>query len=57
MGSFFKYAATFVAGVGVGVGVKYGYDKYHETDTPCCEVPEAEDPRDEVGDPPDVEEA
>ena len=57
MGSFFKYAATFVAGVGVGVGVKYGYAKYHENDTPCCDAPvESEDPRDDVGDPPEVEE-
>ena len=57
MGSFFKYAAAFAAGVGVGVGAKYGYDKYHEGSDCCCDSQvEADDPRDDIGDPPEVEE-
>lgn len=57
MGNFFKYAAVFAAGMGVGAGVKYGYDKYHDNDTPSeCDSVETEDPRDDLGDPPEVEE-
>lgn len=57
MGNFFKYAAVFAAGMGVGAGVTYGYDKYHDNDTPSseCDSVETEDPRDDIGDPPDPE--
>lgn len=56
MGTFFKYAAAFAAGVGVGVGAKYGYDKYCGTNDCCCDPQaEADDPRDDIGDPPEVE--
>ena len=57
MANFFKYAAAFVAGMGAGAAAKYGYDKYHEGNAPECDSPEVDtDPRDDLGDPPEVEE-
>lgn len=58
MANFFKYAAVFVAGMGAGAAAKYGYDKYHEDSTSEADSTEVEmeDPRDDIGDPPEVEE-